>query len=150
VPEENIQQLADRVNLGPHQHLIEAQDETGQVQKFVVHRPTLREQVKIAVETSSLTALPTTAKDGEVTVGATQIIAPVFLGLAEAIATLNTVVEMRPPGIPADVGEWRDDTLTWNVYSAYLEWVDYFRSRLQPAGGTDSSTPEPAATGLAV
>lgn len=144
MPEESVQQVADRVNLGPHQHLIEAQDETGQTQKFVVHRPTMREQVKIAVETAALLSTPTAAKDGDVSASAPQPVSPVFQGLAEAIATLNTVVDMRPAGVPADAGEWRDDTLTWNVFAAYGAWLDAFRGQLQPAGGANSGATEPA------
>jgi hypothetical protein len=144
VPEPTPQETADQINLGAHQVVLKAEDENGAVLKFVVHRPNMREQIRIGVAAAALTATETTAKDGEATVGQPQTLSPVYQNLAAAIATLNVVVDMRPAGTPTDAGEWLDETLTWNVYQAFGAWLDSFRQPVSPAGGGDSGTPEPA------
>jgi hypothetical protein len=150
VPEENAQQVADRVNLGPHQTTLTVEDESGNPLRFVVHRPTMRDQLRIGVATANLISTPTTVKDGETQVGGIADVPTLYAGLAEAVATLNVVVDLRPAGVSAEVGEWLDATLTWNLFAAYGEWLDSFRQPVSPASGSDSPTPEPAAPGLAV
>lgn len=144
MPDETPQQIADRVNLGPHQTTLEAGDENSQIQRFVVHRPTMRDQLKIGVAMAELTSIKTIAKEGVTQLGQTVPVADLFLYLAEAVATLNTVVDMRPAGLPADVGEWLDTTLVQNLFTAYGEWLDHFRKPVPAAVGADSGTPEPA------
>jgi hypothetical protein len=142
---EDLQQLADTVTLGAHQHLIEPEDENGKVQKFIVHRPTMRDQLKIGMAMAAFLTVPTTAKDGEAEVGGQPTnIAPIFAQLAEAVATLSVVLDLRPADLPKDVADWTDTTLVWNAFTAFGAWLDNFRGPVLPGSGTDSGTPESA------
>lgn len=148
--EETPQQIADRINIGPHQSVVMAEDESGNLLRFVVHRPTMRDQLRIGVSMGQLTSTPTTTKDGVTQIGSPVHVADLFTYLAEAIATLNTVVDMRPAGLSADVGDWTDTTLVQNLFQAYGEWLDHFRKSVPPASGAGSGTTQPAETGVAV
>lgn len=142
---EDLQQLADLVNLGPHQAAVEVDDEKGTTLRFVVHRPTIREQLRIGVQSASLLETPATVKgEGQVQAGMKPSVEPIYENLAVAVATLNTVVDYRPAGINKDVSEWTDMVLLWNLYTAFGEHLDSFRGPVSPESGGDSG-PTPAA-----
>lgn len=144
MPELTPQSLANTINLGPHQTVLEAEDERGDIQRFVVHRPTLRDQLKIGVNTAQLVSYPTTSKGGDVTPGTVAPVANAYAILADAVATLSVVIDDRPALLPADVGEWIDDTLIANLYSAFGVWLEGFRVGVLREIGTDSGTPDTA------
>lgn len=126
MPQPTEQTIADQVNLGPHEKELIAEDETGTPQRFIVHRPTMRDQLKIGVATAALTATPSAVPVGDI-----------ILQLAEAVATLNTVIDKRPATLPANVEEWTDMTLVGNLFTAFGEWLNNFLGNLLPDGGAD-------------
>jgi hypothetical protein len=105
----------------------------------------MRDQLKIGMVMAAFLTVPTVAKEGEAEVGGQPTnVAPIFAQLAEAVATLSVVLDLRPADLPKDVADWTDTTLVWNAFTAFGAWLDNFRGPVLPGSGTDSGTPEPA------
>jgi hypothetical protein len=147
---EELHQIADQINLGPHQHPIDAADETGQIQQFVVHRPTIGDGIKISVNAALYLTAATLGTDAGAVAGHAVAVSEEIQNTAEAVATLNQVIDMRPAGIAADVRTWVDETLVGNLWNAFLEWRNSFRLHVSAPGVPDSSPAEPETPGLAV
>lgn len=119
------QEVANRVNVGAHQKDLTVTDETDTKQAFVVHRPTMKEEIRIGLLYSRLKAA-----DGD----------PVPIddahdSIAFMVATVNTVVDEGPDHLPSDAGEWRDATLLMNLFVGYTNWRDSFRRPVSEAEG---------------
>lgn len=133
---DDLQNIANRVNLGAHQTVIVAEDEEGRSGRWVVHRPTMRDELKIAVDYAQFK----TPEDG---------LSPVQIdvtydNLAYMCATLNTVIDMRPDWFPKDAADCFDITLVGTLFEKYCEWKDCFRRRVSGEQGEDRGTPESA------
>lgn len=134
--EETLQPLADRVNLGAHEHLITATDEQGRTGRWVVCRPTMGQEIKVGVDYSRLR----TPEGGAEPVD----IEPMRDNLAFMVATLKHVIVQRPEWFAADPGECRDDALVCELFEKYAAWKDSFRRRVSDEPTADSRPAEPA------
>jgi hypothetical protein len=115
-----VQEVANRVNMGAHQKEVIATDETGAEHAFIVHRPTMKEEIRLGVLYSQLKG---------------EGIDPVPIddahdNLAFMVATVNTVVDEGPATVPDDAGEWRDTDLLVSLFAGYTNWRDSFRRQL--------------------
>ncbi len=134
--DEKLQDLANRINLGPHQTVVTATDEQGREGRWVVHRPTLREEIRVGVDYSRLKTAAGAA--GPVDID------PVRDDMAFMVATLGVVVELRPEWFPQDVGETRDVNLVCELFEKYAAWKDSFRRPMPGAPTDDRGAAQPA------
>lgn len=132
--EYQTQQIADKVTLGPHQFEATATDEDGRTGRWVFHRPTINEQIRIAVLKEQMKTPPTKGMDGS------PLSAPVELGtihenVAYMVAAFNVVCDMRPSWFPKDFGECHDTDLLIELWGQFEKWQYSFRRNVPEDGG---------------
>lgn len=125
-----LQEIANRVNLGKHQTLIIAEDEEGRTGRWVVHRPNMRDELRIGVLYSQSKTPDDTNNPIEID--------DMRDNLAFIIATLNVVVDLRPDWFPKDAGECFDARLVSDLFDKYCEWKNSFRRHVSGEPGEDS------------
>lgn len=140
--ENGLQEIANKLNLGKHQKLISATDEEGREGKWIVHRPNMRDEIRIGV----LYAQFRTADNEDHPLE----IDDMRDNLSFMVATLSVVVDMRPDWFPKDVGECLDSELIVELFTRYCEWKECFRRPVSGELREDSSTPQSTNAGTAL
>jgi hypothetical protein len=140
--ENGLQDIANKVNLGKHQHLISATDEEGRLGRWIVHRPNMKDEIKIGVLYSQLRTADNDVHPLE--------IEGMRDNLSFMVATLTVVVDMRPDWFPSDVGECLDSELVVELFTKYCEWKECFRRPVSGELREDSSTPQSTDPGASV